>query len=99
MKRVISESIADCKRIGCKDHGHCDNQWRGKIGAPCVEWDSVTTTEYGKLLRPPVTSARVRQWYADGRLPGAEKRGRDILIPENCPDPRKPHGRPPKKKK
>ncbi len=56
--------------------------------------DYMTTTEAAAELG--VTRARIRQFIAEGRLPGARKAGRDWLIPRDALEPvreRKP-GRP-----
>jgi hypothetical protein len=49
----------------------------------------VSTAEFGTSLDPPVSEQRVRVWCKEGRLPGAQKVGRDHIIPADCPDPRK----------
>ena len=47
----------------------------------------LTCAQFARRVR--VSSARVRQWLADDRLPGATKHGRDWLIPSTCKRPEK----------
>lgn len=48
----------------------------------------ITAKEWGSRLEPRVSIRRVHQMYEDGKIPGAIKPQRDILIPDGAPDPR-----------
>ncbi len=58
----------------------------------------VTLKTWAESLRPPLSLRRAQVLYSEGRIKGAQKPGRDVLVPHNAPDPRKPAGRPPTRK-
>lgn len=54
----------------------------------------ITAKEWGDKLSPPISLRRVHALFEEGRIEGAIKPQRDILIPDGAPDPRKRVGRP-----
>jgi len=52
----------------------------------------LTSKEWGE--KHSIFLRRVQQLFRDNRIAGAIRPQRDILIPEDSPDPRKPRGRP-----
>ena len=54
----------------------------------------LSAKEWGMRFSPPISLRRVQVLFEKGRIEGAIKPKRDIQIPENAPDPRKPKGRP-----
>jgi len=54
----------------------------------------ISAKEWGAKFSPVISLRRVHRLFEENRIEGAIKPQRDILIPENAPDPRKPRGRP-----
>ena len=53
----------------------------------------LTTKEWGDAQTPPCSARRVQALVREGRIEGAIRPQRDIMIPEDAKDPRLPHGR------